>query len=156
MNRNELYYRVGMEKYQSQEALNRELVARASTILSFSVGLIGLSGLTLRGTYTIGLETLVVFIVVAALGSAIPFMGLWILKPRDWAGGVNLTELSENTGSSDFTEDELMIRVGNDYMESVKRNEGVLYRRANFLRYMVIGLVFQAIFAGILVVVARL
>ena len=128
-------------------------MARAATILSFGVGLVGLSSLLLgmsgRNWWAFGL-----FAVVVGIGAiVIPWIGLSILKPRDWFSGANVTNLAKYVEENEYGEEGLMRLVGKEYKLSVEHNANVLDRRANSLTLMVKWLAVQALVAGLLAVV---
>ena len=142
MDRVELYYQITREKYLSQEWLNRELGTKAGAILSIGAAVVGvgtviftLSEATQEAPFWVFLGLIFTFLVVAILSG-------YILWPRTWHNGPNVTDLASRLDSPE--EHDLTKLVGDVYASSVEHNKSVLNAKETALQWGAISLAVES------------
>ena len=148
MDRIDLYCQIAREKYLSQEWLNRELGTKAGAILSIGVAVLGagtviftLSEAPHEALFWVFLGLICIFLVVAALS-------VYILSPRNWYNGPNVTDLASRLDSPE--EHDLTKLVGDVYADSVKHNKTVLDAKGTVLQWGAISLAAESTLLAIL------
>ena len=142
MDRVDLYCQITREKYLSQEWLNREFGTKAGAILSIGAAVVGagtviftLSEATQEAPFWVFLGLICTFLVVATLS-------VYILSPRQWYNGPNVTDLASRLDSPE--EHDLTKLVGDVYADSVKRNKSVLDAKGVALQWGAISLAVES------------
>ena len=150
MQQTDLYYQVALEKYQSQEWLNREFATKAGTMLGFGGAIVGAGAVILSIPTTTNQLSFWIF---AALIVAFVFMVLAsmpVLRPRDdWQHGPKMHQLADAL-DDDYNDGAITRSVGEAYCESVEHNRGILDCKGKCLQYVTKLLTLEALILGLL------
>lgn len=151
MDKYDLYYQVTLEKLHNQETLHTEFGNKASSMLTFGAALIGVGAVVLGFSEIDPNSSTTLYATFILLMLAFLFTAYWSLYslwPRDWEHSPNAVRLAEHIAS--YGDDVLTEWVGDEYGRSVESNRSVLEKKANALRWGMMGLAGEAFLVAVL------
>lgn len=136
MDKQELFYRVALERRQEQDQRNRDFSLKAVSCLGVATTIVGITALILNGflqgaskELTTLSESLLVVGTVVYVGVLV--CAVFTMMVRDWLENPTLRSLSKNL--HDFEDKALVEWVSDEFMRATEANEKVLACKAQAL-----------------------
>ena len=150
LNAVDYYFRVAIDRLNSQESLGAELHNRAYNIMSVSLALLATSALVI-GAFTDN-PPLLALIIFGCSGvfalSIVTLVGRKVLSPqRNWLAGPDLKCFAQHLGQYENTV--LVEWAGGEYGKSVEQNQQVLSNKAKAIRSMIWLMALQTVISAI-------
>ena len=154
MRQTDVYYQVALEKYQSQEWLNREFATKVGTMIGFGGAMVGAGAVILNipsttGYPPVGIFATIVVVFVLMVAASVP-----ILRPRDdWNHGPKTQQLADAL-DGDYEDEAITRSVGDVYSQSVEHNRRILDCKGKCLQWVTSLLAIEAVILGALALVS--